>query len=489
VPDTKGAPPARPDPADLATFWELSLDILVLASPDGVLRFVNPSFTRVLGWSRDDVAGRNVFDLLHPDDVEATRDGFAQVAGPGRQISEFRNRYRTRDGQYRTLMWNARTSMDGLHVYAVARDVTDQQRDLELLRLSEERFRQAMTWAAIGMAIVDLDGRFIDVNDALCRIVGRPRDVLTSLTFAEITHPDDVDIDLDLAQQLLEGEIDHYDLEKRYLHADGSVVWILLSGSIVRDDDGTPVHFIAQVQDISDRRRAEQERDHTLRELEQSNEALAQFAAAAAHDLKSPLVVSSSILDVLAERHAQSLPAEAQDLVARGQKQLQRLTARVDGLLRLATFAGRDLCPQPVELGPVIERAWDDAVPERADPPATSLTSDVAETVHVDPDALDVLLHNLFRNASVHGATCVRVTGQQDGDVTTITIDDDGPGIPSDQRDQVFALFARGPGATTPGTGIGLALCRRVVERHGGTITLDDAPTGGLRVQFTLPSG
>jgi diguanylate cyclase (GGDEF)-like protein/PAS domain S-box-containing protein len=124
-------------------------------------------------------------------------------------------------------------------------------------RLFESAFRHA----AIGMSLVSLDGRFLQVNDALCRIVGYPREELLALDFQTITHPDDLDIDLGRAQALVAGEIESYDLEKRYVHRDGHVVWILLTVSLVTTD-GRPHFFISQVQDISEqkRMRAELER-------------------------------------------------------------------------------------------------------------------------------------------------------------------------------------------------------------------------------------
>jgi diguanylate cyclase (GGDEF)-like protein/PAS domain S-box-containing protein len=124
-------------------------------------------------------------------------------------------------------------------------------------RLFESAFRHA----AIGMCLVSLDGRFLQVNDALCRIVGYPRRELLALDFQTITHPEDLDIDLGRVKALIAGEIESYHLEKRYLHQDGSVVWILLTVSLVTAE-GRPQFFISQVQDISEpkRMRAELER-------------------------------------------------------------------------------------------------------------------------------------------------------------------------------------------------------------------------------------
>jgi PAS domain S-box-containing protein len=128
-------------------------------------------------------------------------------------------------------------------------------------------FRGAFEHAAIGMAIIDLDGRFLKVNRALTQIVGYDEDELLQLDFQRITHPDDLKPDLALTSQLIRGEIDHFHLEKRYFHKQGHVVWILLSASIVRDAEGRAYYAISQIQDISARKSADHQAQRQLRHV------------------------------------------------------------------------------------------------------------------------------------------------------------------------------------------------------------------------------
>src|SRR5262245_20585872 len=129
------------------------------------------------------------------------------------------------------------------------------------LRESEERFRSALEHAAIGMALVAPDGRFLRVNPSLCGIVGYSAEELTVRTFQEITHPDDLPADLAQVNRMLVGDILTYQMEKRYYRKDGQIVWCLLSVSLVRNAAGDPLHFVSQIQDITDRKRAEEERN------------------------------------------------------------------------------------------------------------------------------------------------------------------------------------------------------------------------------------
>lgn len=150
----------------------------------------------------------------------------------------------------------ATTSMLGLYAYQRRRRIQEQlsARAESALRESEERFRATFDAAAIGMALVSIEGRFIKANRALCAILGYSAEELQEKTWQALTHPDDLESDLALAQEILDGIRDSYDMEKRYFHKSGHVIWILLSGSAVRDAAGQVIYFIAQIQDITERK-------------------------------------------------------------------------------------------------------------------------------------------------------------------------------------------------------------------------------------------
>ena len=140
---------------------------------------------------------------------------------------------------------------------AVARDFTASKRTETELRDARERFERAFEDAPIGMALIGLDGSWFRVNRRVCEITGYPAEELLRKTFQDITHPDDLEADLEQVQSLLHDQIRDYQMEKRYIRADGSTVWIMLSVSLVRDADGEPLHFISQIEDISERKRME----------------------------------------------------------------------------------------------------------------------------------------------------------------------------------------------------------------------------------------
>lgn len=156
----------------------------------------------------------------------------------------------------------------------IYRSLLRQRQAYDFLHNSEERFRYTLENAPIGMAIVSLDGRFEQVNQALCQIIGYDKQQLRAFSLADITHPEDVAEDRAYAQRLIAGEIDSYQVEKRYIRHGGQDVWVQVTGSIVRDAQGKPVHFVAQVENISERRQAAEQLKLSARVFEDSGECI-----------------------------------------------------------------------------------------------------------------------------------------------------------------------------------------------------------------------
>lgn len=171
---------------------------------------------------------------------------------------EPRFRIRRSDGALRYIQARARIyfNADGKPVRLVGtnEDITERQQREAALRESEDRFHSTFDAAAIGMALVSQEGRFMQANDALCRIVGYTQAELQQKSMQEITHPDDLGVDRALMRELLAGSRESYQMEKRFLHQDGHEIWILLSGSAVRDASGKVLYFVAQIQDFTERR-------------------------------------------------------------------------------------------------------------------------------------------------------------------------------------------------------------------------------------------
>jgi diguanylate cyclase (GGDEF)-like protein/PAS domain S-box-containing protein len=247
----------------LRSVVENSSENVTIVDPDGTLRYASPAFGRMLGYAPEEVVGEmNVLDYVHPDDLphvlEETEKALSE-GGVATNRTEYR--FRHKDGSWRWVESAGTYLLDDPHVKGVVvqtRDITERKRTEEALREAEERFRRSFDDAAIGMALVGTDGRFLRTNRSLCNMLGYREVELLGKTFQDITHPDDLDADLDQVRRMLVGEIRTYQMEKRYFHKEGQVVWALLSVSMVHDEEGEPLYFVSQIQDISERKRAEQ---------------------------------------------------------------------------------------------------------------------------------------------------------------------------------------------------------------------------------------
>jgi PAS domain S-box-containing protein len=204
---------------------------------------------------------------VHPDDLERIENALKEALAGGKPYAvEFR--IVLRDGQIRRLKANALIARDETgqprHMIGINIDVTDLRQTEESLQASEKRFRSILEHAPIGMALVSLDGHWLDLNDAICDLVGYSKDELGQLTVQDITHPDDIAQDSDYIRQLLGGSIRSYQMEKRYIRKDRQIVWVLLTVTLMRDEHNAPLYFISQIEDITQRRLAESRLQDTL---------------------------------------------------------------------------------------------------------------------------------------------------------------------------------------------------------------------------------
>ena len=235
---------------------ENSLDAICAHDAGGRFLQISTACKKIWGYSPEEMIGRKIIDFVVEEDRSRTVEGMEAVLA-GKPTHDFRNRIHRKDGTIAHLRWSSVWSETDQIIFSVARDVTESFQAEEALRLSEERFVGAFEHAAIGMAVVAPDGHWLKVNPALCHLTGFSAEELYRKTYQDITHPDDLAADLKQAHQLLAGQIKHYEMEKRYFHQRGHIIWVQLGVSLVRDAQGGPLYFISQIQDITARKENE----------------------------------------------------------------------------------------------------------------------------------------------------------------------------------------------------------------------------------------
>ena len=368
-------------------------------------------------------------------------------------------------------------------------DITARRHAEQALRDSEERFRQTFQLAASGICEV-VDGRFVRVNRSLCEILGYSEDHLLGMTVKEVSHPEDRDVtDADRAR-IHSGEIDSARFEKRYVRADGVVVWCEVAIALVRSVDGHPLYEIAVFDDVTERKENEVALREAHEELKRSNAELEQFAYVASHDLQEPLRMVSSYTQLLLRRYGDRLDGDAREFTAYIVDGAARMKQLIEDLLAYSRVGtkGKEFKPVPVESA--LRRA---IVNLRAaiDESGAAVTYDALPVVEADDTQLAQLFQNLignalkFRSASVPRihVSCIQKPTEHE-----IVVADNGIGIEAQYFERIFMVFQRLHNkGEYPGTGIGLAICKKVVERHGGHIWVESKPDEGSAFHFTLP--
>jgi two-component system, sensor histidine kinase and response regulator len=479
--------------------WDATSEAMALAGLDGIVIAVNPAFYALYGLTPEQVVGQS-FVVLLPEEtrVAAVEQYHALFTDPTPPPS-YEWRVQHTDGSERFV--EARLDFllrDGERVamIAVIRDVTEQHVAISALRESEQRFRSSFDHAPIGMALVALDGRFLDVNRALCELVGYTEQEMLGKSSQDIVHPDDLAEALELRRRLATGEIDTYQLEKRYVHKDGHIVWILLTGSVVHKS-GLPFYIITHILDITDRRRLEMDRAVMLasereynRQLRALTEMRADLTAMVAHELRAP-VSALRMMTILLEGGELSPQDEAQ-MFSTVKGEIEQLDRLVNDIAAVTVAEREDFSVQlhPVSLALLLEGAEALALGVLADHDLTVLPA--PETlVWCDPERISQVLRNLLQNAAKHTppGTSVELRALRHGQQVRIEVADDGPGIAAKYGDLIFEKFGRGPSAAanqTSGAGLGLYVSRQILRAHGSDLTVESTPGEGTVFAFDL---
>jgi PAS domain S-box-containing protein len=457
---------------------------------------VNRRLCEMLGYPEAELLGLTGRQISHPDDLDVINSQRPALYAGKIDAVRVEKRYLRKD---RTPVWVAfsmtvERDAEGrpTHEIAVYNDITAQREAEARVRESEELYRQTFQLAASGIAHVGLDGRFLQANRSLCDILGYTEGELVGRSVKEISHPDDKDLTDRERARVHDGEIDSVRFEKRYIRKNGTPVWVELAVALARDPHGHPQYEIAIFDDITERKRAEAALREAHEELKRSNSELEQFAYVASHDLQEPLRKVASFCQMLELRYGEQLDDRAREYIAFAVDGAKRMQDLINDLLAFSRV-GRIGTPHgEVPLRAVLDGVRRDLGAAIEETGARVEVGDLP-TVRGDPTLLAVVFRNLIANAiKFRGDEPPRVvvSADRDGDMWDFTVSDNGIGIEPEYAERIFVIFQRlHTRQAYEGTGIGLALCRKIVEHHGGRIWLAAPRNGaGATFRFTLPS-
>jgi PAS domain S-box-containing protein len=464
-------------------------DLIFVLSPDDVYVECHCPNSMDLLLPREQFMGRRMAEVLPPD-MEATFRAAFQLAADTGEVVEVQYGLPIPGDERR---FEARIVLrdDGAKV-AVVRNITESHRAADRLRDSEERFRAAFTHSAIGIALLSLDGHWLQVNAALCRILGYSEAELLSTTFQALTHPDDLEPNREFVRQALAGEISHYEMDKRYVHKDGRVIWALLTVALVRNASNEPLYFVSQLQDITERRQAQFEIERSRLELAHLGRVslVGQLTSSLAHELLQPITVVVSNAE--AGLHGADLGASVE----------------MRAMLEDIAESGR-------RAGDIIHHVRDMLRKERGAHTTVDLNRLVQEVAQVMRS--DLLLHQV--RLSTHLATGnAQISGDR-GELQQVLLNlvlngtEAMNAVPVDERHLSIATIVhsnavelsvqdRGTGAppanlerltepfftTKPsGVGMGLSICADIVRAHHGRLLGENNADRGMIWRCILP--
>jgi PAS domain S-box-containing protein len=259
---------------------------------------------------------------------------------------------------------------------------------------------------------------------------------------------------------------------------------------LVRQNEGA-VRVLLAIEDVTEQHELEQQLRRHARELERSNADLEQFAYAASHDLQEPLRMVSSYLQLLERRYEEDLDATAREFIEYAVDGAKRMKHLINSLLHYSRVGRKEGEFQSVDLGDLVDEIVRD-LGRRIEETDATVTRDALPSVHGVPDQLRRVVQNLIENAlTYHGDAppVVHVSGTEDDEGVHVTVRDEGPGIPPEAQEKVFRIFKQldPHGSGHDGSGMGLAITRKIVERHDGRIWVESDPGAGTTVHVSLP--
>lgn len=241
-------------------FNEASLPVLLLTYPDLCIVEVNDAWVKLIGYSRDDVIGKTSDALGITRITPEVDEIFKKFDTEGGVVENVEVNLYAKSGAVLTVLVNAGLlELDDVQYVLISnQDITERKKTEKLLYDISEKFQKSFDYSAAGMSLTGLDGRLITVNRAMCELFGYTKEELEGKHFSEITYPEDIDESNDAVRKMLSGEIKSISFEKRYVRKNGEPFWVSATSAVLRDQEGRPEHFITQILDIMERRRAEE---------------------------------------------------------------------------------------------------------------------------------------------------------------------------------------------------------------------------------------
>lgn len=443
------------------------------------------------------------YSLVHPEDRARVRKAIRDTLDAQEEFVEVEYRFLRRGGTVGWMLSRGRVLYDEhakpLQIVGVDIDLTSRRETEIALLKSEERFRRLIATANEGIWEVDIHARTMHVNPRMTEILGYSQQEFFGRSLFELVHPDDAPRVKAAWTTQMDGQSEHS--EWRLLCKNGNYLWVAASTSTLRDETGMAIGVLAMITDISERKVAEAQIRQLNAELEQrvrqrtaqlegTNKELEAFCYSVSHDLRAPLRTIRGFSEVLLENYGPQLDDRGRDFLRRTTEAGMQMDKLIEDLLKLSRVSRGDFQTTDVDLSSLARSISDDL--KRAEP-QRNVEFTIAPGLRAKGDErlLRVVLENLFRNAwkftSKHPSARIEF-GHLNGERSAFFVRDDGAGFDMAYAGKLFGVFQRLHNPTDfTGSGVGLAIVQRAINRHGGRVWAEGKVEAGATFYFTLP--
>ncbi len=473
---------------ELSDFFENGNLALHWVGPDGVIIWANDAELKMLGYPAAEYIGRSIKDFhVDPPVIE---DILCRLTS-NEKLHNYESRLRAKDGSVRHVAINSsvyRRNGKFIHTRCFTRDITDDRSTAEV----QARLAAIIDSSDDAIISKDLNGVITSWNKSAERLFGYTAEEATGQEVVKLLIPDDrKDEEPQILAKLRAGErVDHFQTKRK--RKDGTLLDISLTISPIKNPGGQIIGASKIARDITQQVR-DQEALHKANEaLRQSNADLEQFAYSASHDLQEPLRMVSAYGQMLEKKHSDKLNESAKEylgFVIEGALRMERLLRDLRAFTRVSVRAGGP--PPAIDTMPVFENAIAN-LKASIDESGAQITYDFLPRVSIDGARLEMVFQNILSNAIRYRSADtprIYVAAAQEGALCKFSIQDNGIGIDPEYKEQIFGIFTRLHTVSEyPGTGMGLAICQRIVERAGGRIWVESEPGRGSTFFFVLPA-
>ncbi len=457
------------------------------------IAFANARCAEMFGYAQNEVIGKSFKELLPPETIEDLSRVHTRRQRGERVPAQYESTLVRKDGTECTVEFGPRIiEYQGKPaVSVVIRDVTQRKQMERALRESEAEFRTIFEEAAIGIALIDMEAKPLEINTAFQGMLGYTLDDLKEMSSFDYLHPEDALADEALFREMIEGSREHYTVEKRLVRKDGQVVWGRQNLSLVHGAEGEPRFMIAMIEDITERKRAEEERQRMEQQLQLTGRlaAVGELAAGVAHELNNPLAAVQAYAQFLATQRQldDSIKGDVETIYREAQR-----AARITG--NLLSFSRRhkpekslvsinDIIEKSIELHAYRMRVNNIEIELDMEPELPRTMADFHQMQQVFVNLI-TNAEQAMTDANGNGRLTIRTRVARN--VIEADFTDNGPGITEEDLKRIFDPFFTTK-EVGKGTGLGLSICFGIVQEHGGRIHAESVPNEGTTFVVELP--